>query len=70
MIVNYYQLVTLVEANQKVLNASGLAMNQIFFVYIVIILGQPSLLCLKNLFKYFKRNRSNKKNSDQVQVLQ
>ena len=46
MAVNYYQLVTLVEVKQKVLNFSGWGINTIFFLFMVITLGQPSLLCL------------------------
>ena len=47
MVVNYYQLVTLVEYKQNVLNASGLFIIAIIFFFLVTTLGQPSLLSLK-----------------------
>ena len=47
MAVNYYQLVTLVEVSPKVLNVSGLVINAIFFLFLVITFGPPILLCLK-----------------------
>jgi hypothetical protein len=55
MAINYYQLVTLVEVSPKVLNISGLVINAIFFLFIVITCGQPSLLCFKKLFIGIKR---------------
>jgi len=39
MAINYYQLVTLVEISPNVLNASGLVVNAIFFVFIAITFG-------------------------------
>ena len=59
MAINYYQLVTLVEISPKVLNISGLVINAIFFLFLVITLGQPSLLCLKQLLIYMKRILAN-----------
>ena len=55
MAINYYQLVTLVEVNPKVLNVSGLVINAIFFLFLAITFGQPSLLCLKQLFIRMKQ---------------
>jgi len=49
MSVNYYQLITLFEVSEKVLNASGLVINAIFFLFLVVTLGLPSLLSLKHL---------------------
>ena len=59
MAINYYQLVTLVEVSPKVLNVSGLVINAIFFLFLAITLGQPSLLCLKQLFIHIKRILAN-----------
>ena len=47
MILNYYQLSTLVEVDPKVLNVSGLVISAIFFLFIAITFGQPNLFCLK-----------------------
>jgi hypothetical protein len=47
MAVNYYQLVTMVESDQKVLNFSGLGINMIFYIYMIITLGYPSLKCFR-----------------------
>jgi len=47
MVVNYYQLTTMVESDQKVLNFSGWAINMIFFAFILTNLGYPSLKCVK-----------------------
>jgi hypothetical protein len=55
MAINFYQLVTLVEVSPNVLNVSGLVVNAIFFLFLAITLGQPSLLCLKQLFVRMKR---------------
>jgi len=55
MAINYYQLVTLVEVNPKVLNVSGLVTNAIFFLFLAITFGPPSLLCIKQLFIRIKR---------------
>ena len=65
MAINYYQLITLVEINQKVLNFSGLVTNAIVFLFLVITLGEPSLLCLKKVIVYMKRIQDNKKNKGQ-----
>jgi len=54
MVVNYYQLVTLVEVNQKVLIFIGWGVNIICFIFMVITFGHPSLICLKKLVVYFK----------------
>jgi hypothetical protein len=59
MAINYYQLVTLVEVSPKVLNVSGLVINAIFFLFLAITFGQPSLLCLKQLFICMKRILAN-----------
>ena len=59
MALNYYQLITLVEVSQKVLNISGLVTNAIFFLVLVIIFWQPILLRFKQLFLYLKRTFSN-----------
>jgi hypothetical protein len=59
MAINYYQLVTLVEVSPNVLNVSGLVTNAIFFLFLVITFGQPSLLCLKQLLIRMKRIRAN-----------
>ena len=59
MVVSYYQLVTLVEVNQKVLGFSGWVVNIITFIFMVITLGYPSLICLKNLVAYIKRTNYN-----------
>ena len=56
---NYYQLVTLVEVNQNVLNYSGWAVNVIIFIFMVITLGYPSLIYMKKLVVYIKRNHVN-----------
>ena len=47
MAVNYYQLITMVESDQKVLNFSGWAINMIFSIFMVITLGYPSLKSIK-----------------------
>ena len=62
MMVNYYQLATLVEVDPKVLNVSGLVINAIFFVFIAISFGQPSLLSLKLLLINMKQSPANSKN--------
>ena len=49
MVVNYYQLVTLVEVNQNVLNFSGWAINIISFLFMAITFGYLGLICLKML---------------------
>ena len=59
MALNYYQLITLVEVRQKVLNISGLVTNAIFFLFLAIILGHPILLRFKQLFLKLKRNWCN-----------
>jgi len=59
MVVNYYQLVTLVEVNQKVLICSGWIVNIISFVFMAVTLGYPSLICLKKLVVYIKRTHFN-----------
>jgi hypothetical protein len=59
MAINYYQLVTLVEVSPKVLNVSGLVMNAIFFLFLALTFGQPSLLCLKLLIIRMKRIHTN-----------
>ena len=68
MAMNYYQLITLVEYKQKVLNVSGLVNNAIFFFFLLITLGSPSLLCLKKLFTYLKRPSSSSKNREKVKI--
>ena len=60
MAINYYQLVTLVEVNPKVLNVSSLVVNAIFFLFLANTLGQPSLLCLKQLVIHMKRILANR----------
>jgi hypothetical protein len=62
MVVNYYQLVTLVEINQNVLIFSGWAINIISCLFIGITFGYPSLVYLKKLVVYFKRTHFNVKN--------
>jgi len=57
--INYYQLVTLVEVSPKVLNVSGLVINAIFFLFLAITLGQPSLLCLKQILIRMQRTPAN-----------
>jgi hypothetical protein len=66
MALNYYQLVTLVEVEQKILNISGLATNAILFLFMVIILGQPILLRFKQLFKNLKHTYINYKDNMHV----
>jgi hypothetical protein len=39
MVINYYQLVTLVEVSPEVLNVSGLVTNEIFFLFLAITFG-------------------------------
>ena len=63
--VNYYQLTTLVEVNEKVLNVSGLVIHSIFFLFLVVTLGQPNLLCLKQLFMNLKLIRAKATTSKQ-----
>jgi hypothetical protein len=63
--VNYYQLTTLVEVNEKVVNISGLVIHSIFFLFLLVTLGQPNLLCLKQLIMNRKRNRANEKINNQ-----
>jgi len=65
MAVNYYQLVTLVEADQKVLNFSGWVVNIITFIFTAITFGYPSLVCLKKLVVYIKRTHFNVENMRQ-----
>ena len=65
MAVNYYQLVTLVEADQKVLNFSGWVVNIITFIFTAITFGYPSLVCLKKLVVYIKRTYFNEENRRQ-----
>jgi len=65
MVVNYYQLVTLVEVNQNVLNYSGLVVNIITFIFTAITFGYPSLVCLKKLVVYIKRTYFNEENRRQ-----
>ena len=60
MAINYYQLVTLVEVSPKVLNVSGLVINALFFLFLGITLGQPSLHCLKQLVINMKRILANR----------
>ena len=55
MAVNYYQLVTLVEDNQKVLNISGWVVNIITFIFMAVTFGYPSLIYLKKLVLFIKR---------------
>jgi len=55
MAVNYYQLVTLVEADQKVLNFSGWVVNIITCIFLAITFSYPGLICLKKLVLYIKR---------------
>jgi hypothetical protein len=62
MAVNYYQLVTLVEADQKVLNFSGWVVNIITFIFMAITFGYPSLICLKKLVLFIKRTYFNAAN--------
>ena len=59
MAINYYQLVTLVEVSPKILNVSGLVINAIFFLFLVMTFGQPSLLCLKQLVIHMNRILTN-----------
>ena len=68
MAINYYQLVTLVEVSPKVLNVSGLAINAIFFLFLVITFGQPSLFCLKQLFVCIKWIHTNLKQTLQSEI--
>ena len=68
MAVNYYQLVTLVEVSPEVLNVSGLVTNEIFFLFLAITFGQPSLLCLKQLFVRMKRIFANWNRTPQSQI--
>jgi hypothetical protein len=65
MVVNYYQLVTLVEVNQKVLNCSGWVVNIITFIFTAITFGYPSLICLRKLVVYIKRTYFNEENRRQ-----
>jgi len=65
MVVNYYQMVTLVEADQKVLNFSGWVVNIISFIYMAITFGYPSLVCLQKLVVYLKRTHFNEANMSQ-----
>ena len=65
MVVNYYQLVTLVEVNQKVLNYSGWVVNIISFIFMVITFGYPSLICMKKLVVNIKRTHFNVENERQ-----
>ena len=65
MVVNYYQLLTLVEADQKVLNISGWVVNIITFIFMAMTFGYPSLVCLKKLVVYLKRTHFNVANRSQ-----
>jgi len=65
MVVNYYQLVTLVEVNQNVLNFSGWAINMISFLFMAVTFGYPSFICLKKLVVYIKRTHFNVENRRQ-----
>ena len=65
MVVNYNQMVTLFEVNQNKLNYSGWVVNIISFIFLVITLGCPSLICLKNLVVFIKRTHFNVKNKRQ-----
>jgi len=65
MVVNYYQLVTLVEVNQNVLNLSGWVTNKLLFIFMAITLGYPSLICLRKLVAYIKRTHFNVENRRQ-----
>ena len=62
MILNYYQLSTLVEVDPKVLNVSGLVISAIFFLFIAITFGQTNLFCLKLLLINMKQSQANSKN--------
>jgi len=55
MAVNYYQLVTLVEDNQKVLNFSGWVVNIITFIFMALTFSYPGSICLKKLVVFIKR---------------
>jgi len=68
MAINYYQLVTLVEVSPKVLNVSGLVTNEIFFLFLAITFGQPSLLCMKQLFFRMKRILADWNGTSQSQI--
>jgi hypothetical protein len=68
MVVNYYQLVTIVEVNQNVLNYSGLVVNIITFIFMAITFGYPSLLYLKKLVVYMKKTYFNEENRRQNYV--
>jgi hypothetical protein len=68
MAISYYQLVTLVEVNPKVLHISGLVMNAIFFLFLAITFGQPSLLCIKQLCIKMKRIYSNQNRTLQSEI--
>ena len=65
MVVNYYQLVTLVEINQKVLNVNGWVVNIISFIFMAITLGYPSLIFLKKLILFIKKTKVNMENRKQ-----
>jgi hypothetical protein len=67
--VNYYQLVTLIEDKQKVLNACGLVTVLFIFLFMVLNFGQPSLLCLKHLVRYVRRALHNQNNRGRVEVM-
>ena len=67
MALNYCQLVALVEVSSKVLNINGLITNFIFFLFLVIILGQHSLLNFKHLLSIVKRTFINYKNNMYVE---
>ena len=62
MAVNFYQLVTLVEADQKVLNISGWVVNIITFIFMAVTFGYPSLIYLKKLVLFIKRTYFNAEN--------
>jgi len=70
MVVNYYQLITLVEDNANVLNASGLVTIALVFLVLVITLGQPNFLSLKKVVLNLKRTRCNLKNDPQIEIIQ
>ena len=65
MMVNYYQLVTLVEINQNVLNYSGWVVNIISLIFMAITLGYPSLNCLRKLVVFIRRTYFNAENRRQ-----
>jgi len=66
VVVNYYQLVTLVEVNQNVLNYSGWVVNTLSFMFMAITFGCPSLICLKKLVVQIKRTYFNVQNKRQT----